>query len=111
MFFTRMLFSCLTDADFLDTEAFMDGSPRPEHPAPLDDLWERLQRHISGWFPPQGELNSRRCAVLEQCIRMGKTQPPACLPSPSPPGAERRWPLWPSPWPRPGPGGCGGSSM
>ena len=76
MFFTRMLFSCLTDADFLDTEAFMDGSPRPEHPAPLDDLWERLQRHISGWFPPQGELNSRRCAVLEQCIRMGKTQPP-----------------------------------
>ncbi len=27
MFFTRMLFSCLTDADFLDTEAFMDGSP------------------------------------------------------------------------------------
>ena len=76
MFFTRVLFSCLTDADFLDTEAFMDGSPRPEHPAPLDDLWERLQRHISGWFPPQGELNSRRCAVLEQCIRMGKTQPP-----------------------------------
>ena len=76
MFFTRMLFSCLTDADFLGTEAFMDGSPRPEHPAPLDDLWERLQRHISGWFPPQGELNSRRCAVLEQCIRMGKTQPP-----------------------------------
>lgn len=76
IFFTRMLFSCLTDADFLDTEAFMDGSPRPEHPAPLDDLWERLQRHISGWFPPQGELNSRRCAVLEQCIRMGKTQPP-----------------------------------
>ena len=45
-------------------------------PAPLDGLWERLQRHISGWFPPQGELNSRRCAVLEQCIRMGKTQPP-----------------------------------
>ena len=76
IFFTRMLFSCLTDADFLDTDAFMDGSPRPEHPAPLDDLWERLQRHISGWFPPQGELNSRRCAVLEQCIRMGKTQPP-----------------------------------
>ena len=76
MLYTRMLFSCLTDADFLDTEAFMDGSPRPEHPAPLDDLWERLQRHISGWFPPQGELNSRRCAVLEQCIRMGKTQPP-----------------------------------
>ena len=36
--------------------------------------WERLQRHISGWFPPQGaELH--RCAVLEQCIRMGKTQP------------------------------------
>ena len=25
MFFTRMLYSCLVDADFLDTEAFMAG--------------------------------------------------------------------------------------
>lgn len=28
MFFTCMLYSCLVDADFLDTEAFMSGKPR-----------------------------------------------------------------------------------
>ena len=28
VFFTRMLYSCLVDADFLDTEAFMDGQGR-----------------------------------------------------------------------------------
>lgn len=76
MFFTRMLFSCLTDADFLDTEAFMDGSPGRSTPPLWMTFGSGSSAHISGWFPPQGELNSRRCAVLEQCIRMGKTQPP-----------------------------------
>ena len=82
MFFTRMLFSCLTDADFLDTEAFMDGSPRPEHPA----LWMTFGSGSSAISPagfPHGRAEPCRCAVLEQCIRMGKPSPPACLPSPS----------------------------
>lgn len=28
-FFTRMLYSCLVDADFIDTETFMNGEPLP----------------------------------------------------------------------------------
>ena len=72
MFFTRMLFSCLVDADYTDTAAFMDG--RPDSPAPalsMEELWCRLQSYISGWFPPKGALNTRRCAILETCVQAG----------------------------------------
>ena len=75
MFLTRMLYSCLVDADYLDTEAFMIGHPREHHRESVDSLWKKLQRYISGWFPPQGELNRQRCAILERCIAQG-LQPP-----------------------------------
>ncbi|MDY3013971.1 MAG: CRISPR-associated helicase Cas3' [Evtepia sp.] len=76
MFFTRMLYSCLVDADFLDTEAFMEGQRREACTVSIDDLWERLQSYISGWFPPKGELNCRRCEILERCMREGEGQLP-----------------------------------
>lgn len=77
MFFTRMLYSCLVDADYLDTEAFMDGHARQINDGPdIDALWSRLGGFISGWFPPKGELNAQRCAVLERCISEGKTKRP-----------------------------------
>ena len=76
MFFTRMLYSCLVDADYLDTEAFMEGRPREREHVPLEELWNKLQRYISGWFPPKGELNRRRCDILEGCIRQGESRAP-----------------------------------
>lgn len=76
VFFTRMLYSCLVDADFLDTEAFMDGREREHNEISMQQLWDRLQDHISGWFPPRGELNRQRCRILERCIREGDTQQP-----------------------------------
>lgn len=73
MFFTRMLFSCLVDADYRDTEAFMTGNPDP--PAGTDQtlsaLWERLQTFVKGWFPPKGDLNACRCAILNRCMEEG----------------------------------------
>ena len=77
MFFTRMLYSCLVDADYLDTEAFMDGRTRRMNDGlDIDALWSRLSGYISGWFPPKGELNAQRCAILERCISEGKTKRP-----------------------------------
>lgn len=77
MFFTRMLFSCLVDADYADTEAFMRGHMAPDCDADsIEELWRRLQRYISGWFPPRGALNARRCAILETCIRQGERRAP-----------------------------------
>ena len=77
MFFTRMLYSCLVDADYLDTEAFMDGHARQMYDGPdIDALWSRLSGYISGWFPPKSELNAQRCAILERCISEGRTKRP-----------------------------------
>ena len=74
MFDTRMLYSCLVDADYLDTEAFMEGRPREREHVPLEELWNKLQRYIFGWFPPKGQLNRRRCHILQGCIREGESR-------------------------------------
>ncbi len=76
-FHIRMLYSCLVDADFLDTEEFMRGTPRQNcGNAGIDDLLARLNSHISKWFPPKGELNQQRCRILNKCIEQGKAQAP-----------------------------------
>ena len=72
MFFTRMLFSCLVDADYTDTGAFMDNSPYlPASSSSMEELWRRLETYVSGWFPPKGALNMQRCVILEQCMSAG----------------------------------------
>ena len=77
MFFTRMLYSCLVDADFLDTETFMAGAERERGGGDrMEDLEKKLQSHISGWFPPQNELNRERCAVLRCSLDQGTAQKP-----------------------------------
>ena len=66
-FYVRMLFSCLVDADFLDTEQFSIGQER--FPAKLDAplLLKRLQVH-RGKFDSSGELNQLRNGVFEDCL-------------------------------------------
>lgn len=66
-FLVRMLFSCLVDADFRDTEAFyarLAGSEvaRPEPPA-LQDLRSALDRHLSG-FTADSAVNRERAHIL-----------------------------------------------
>ena len=68
-FYIRMLYSCLVDADFLDTEAFMEhGRVRRGGYEPLSVLLDRLERAIAPWWPPENELNARRCVILRRCI-------------------------------------------
>ncbi len=76
MFFTRMLYSCLVDADYLDTEAFMEGKARASCPADMELLWQRLKNYIAPWFPPKTELNAQRCAILQQCMDRGAKSTP-----------------------------------
>ena len=77
MFFTRMLYSCLVDADFLDTEAFMAGVPVPRGGGEsMETLEQKLQAYISDWSPPKGELNKQRCAILNRCLEQGDAQKP-----------------------------------
>lgn len=77
MFFTRMLYSCLVDADFLDTETFMAGTvPERGSTESIGQLETKLLTYISGWFPPKNDLNRERCAVLQRCLEQGETQKP-----------------------------------
>ena len=66
---TRMLYSCLVDGDYLDTEAFMAEAPpqRGGYDA-LPVLLERLEAYVAPWFPGKTELNRSRCAILTKCM-------------------------------------------
>lgn len=46
-FWTRMMFSCLTDADYLDTEMFCNGRKERGVPADFKVCLELINRHIS----------------------------------------------------------------
>ena len=66
---TRMLYSCLVDADYLDTERFMAEMPlQRDGYDSLSVLLERLNAYIRPWFPGNTELNKNRCAILSECL-------------------------------------------
>lgn len=76
----RLLFSCLVDADFLDTEAFMDEERKGRRQevtsgyAPLELLRDRLTKHMEG-FSTEGKINEARRVFLNQCRAHGRTCP------------------------------------
>lgn len=70
-FWTRMLYSCLVDADFLDTEQFMNGERGRGGYDDIPVLLERLQAYIEPWQQPGTELNRLRCEILNTCIEAG----------------------------------------
>lgn len=67
--YTRMLFSCLVDADFLDTETALQGpQPRGGY-ADVETLLQRLKEHVAGWLEnPCNELCRRRNEILARCL-------------------------------------------
>lgn len=67
----RMLFSCLVDADFLDTETFMDGrksESRSGYPS-LNELLSAFDRHMTDKTAnaTDSPVNRIRADVLRQC--------------------------------------------
>lgn len=78
MLLIRMLFSCLVDADFLDTEEFMNegkvhrgGWPSLDELAPL--FWEELKKR--GFLTPKNPLNEKRFEILQTCMEKGEGAP------------------------------------
>ena len=68
-FLTRMVYSCLVDADFLSTESFMNGKGRIGLASEeLDVLRDRLEQRIRKFYPPQGNVNEARCGMLDDCL-------------------------------------------
>lgn len=75
-FFVRMIYSCLVDADFMDTEAFMLDRQREAIHTTMDELLRKLDAYCTGWFPPQNPLNKKRCDILRKCKTAGETEKP-----------------------------------
>lgn len=72
-FVIRMLYSCLVDADYLDTESFMsNGTAERSSGESLPILLKKLNRYIEPWWKPKNELNHMRCEILRECIEHGK---------------------------------------
>ena len=73
----RMLFSCLVDADFLDTEDFMDkeSSALRRNKATLKDLLPLLENKLKELKAKadHSDVNVIRNTVLQQCIKMADT--------------------------------------
>lgn len=73
----RMLFSCLVDADFLDTEEFMDeaSSALRKNKATLNDLLPLLEDKLKELKSKAdlSDVNVIRNKVLQQCIKMADT--------------------------------------
>lgn len=71
-FLTRMIFSCLVDADFLDTESFMNNGAieRGGHDD-LQTLKKRLDAYIEPWWDAKSDLNRKRSEILKNCIDAG----------------------------------------
>ncbi|WP_415718962.1 CRISPR-associated helicase Cas3' [Maridesulfovibrio sp.] len=75
-FFTRMLFSALVDADFLDTERYMDPEKfsKRESGPDLSVLYEALNKRIS-IFEPDTYINKLRCEILDHCLESAERDP------------------------------------
>lgn len=68
-FLIRMLFSCLVDADFLDTERFMsNGTVLRGKAEDIPVLFQKLQHHIRGFDTPTSDLNKKRTEILKTCL-------------------------------------------
>ncbi len=79
--FTRMLFSCLVDADFLATEAFMNPTGAAKRNKIPEDIITKLAKaldaHIDG-FPqpaPEDKVNILRRKVVEDCRKAASWEP------------------------------------
>lgn len=79
--FTRMLFSCLVDADFLATEAFMNpaqAKTRNQTPeSSLHDISRLIDEKINGFGIPAAEhtVNFQRRTVVQDCRSAANQSP------------------------------------
>ena len=79
-FFTRMLYSCLVDADFLDTERFMQPGKQDRGGVPLSELHQKVRDRANVWLSGASEvgLNRIRNEILRDCLNKGETLDRGC---------------------------------
>lgn len=74
--FIRMLYSCLVDADFLDTEGFMRQNQDERDPGQkMEILLEQGKKYVAKWLDNMqyDSINGRRTEILKSCMVKGKS--------------------------------------
>ena len=71
-----MIYSCLVDADFLDTEAFMKQGKTERDPGTrIEELYRKLDKYLENkrWLENKkpDTINGRRSEILRHCMDMG----------------------------------------
>ena len=70
--FTRMLFSCLVDADFLATETFMSQERSQIRPKETDGILAQmltlLEKKVASFGPPATPVAQSRASVYQRCL-------------------------------------------
>lgn len=95
-FFIRMLYSCLVDADYLDTENFMNGAKPRGNTVSMEELLKKLRVVTDKWLGQywdetsssdqrnsnlsstvlgKNKVNIQRNRILRDCINKGKNSP------------------------------------
>ena len=75
-FFIRMLFSCLVDADFLDTERFVnDGKVQRGGFATMEELHDLFFAYYATFGKPTTPINQKRQEIYQQCLDAAEKEP------------------------------------
>jgi len=78
-FFIRMIFSCLVDADFLDTERFMDAERSDLRDCLHNDVFsmmeQALNNHMKGFSKSDNSIDIERNAIRNACIDSAYKKP------------------------------------
>jgi CRISPR-associated endonuclease/helicase Cas3 len=74
-FLTRMLFSTLVDADWLDTETYMNGGrkPRGEYES-IEILCRQFNLYLHRFDAPENALNQKRTETLNACVEKARAK-------------------------------------
>ena len=74
-FLVRMVYSALVDADFQETETYMQGEkPRGGYEA-IQTLCDRLNAYLHRFENPTTDINRKRTDTLKSCIAKAKEAP------------------------------------
>jgi CRISPR-associated endonuclease/helicase Cas3 len=76
-FLVRMVYSALVDADFQETETYMQGRIKPRGGyADISTLRDKLDMYLKQFENPNTTINRKRNEILKVCIEKGKTEKP-----------------------------------